>query len=115
MKNNNNKIKIVKAEENHLEFSDGSYIIAYHDRDCCEHNYADFEQIDDLAWDWEFEWPLQFTSDEYGFLFGNPGKMVWVPCYSEQDGYYSSNIDVCYFDATAEICEHYNFECVVGW
>lgn len=111
----NNKIKIVKVEENHLEFSDGSNIIAYHYRDCCEHNYADFKQIDDLSRAWEFEHPILFESANGGFRFGNSNKMVWVPCYSEQDGYYSSDIDVDYFDAEDERCEHYNFECVVGW
>ena len=33
----------------------------------------------------------------FGFRFGNnPQNMVFVPCYSEQSGYYSSDVDIYY-------------------
>lgn len=53
-------MKIVKAEQEYLEFSDGTTITSYHSAQCCEYNYADFSQIDDLAYEWDFENPLSF-------------------------------------------------------
>lgn len=90
------KIKVVRAEEEYLEFSDGSTITSHHDPDCCEYNYADFTQIDDLAREWEFEHPILFEESEYGFRFGNKDKMVFVPCYSNQNGYYSYSVSIYY-------------------
>lgn len=92
------KIKIVRAEQEYLEFSDGSTITSQHDQDCCEYNYADFTAIDDLAREWEFEHPILFEGLEYGFRFGNENKMVFVPCYSEQNGYYSDSVNIYFND-----------------
>ena len=93
-----NKIKIVEVKERELKFSDGSRITSEHMSDICVYNYADFEAIDDLAKEWEFILPLTFErADGYGFRFGNPpDKMVFVPCYSCQNGYYSSPVDIYY-------------------
>lgn len=97
------KIKIVKTERELLKFSDGSYIRSDWAGECCEYNYADFTAIDDLAKDCEFEHPLTFEASKYGFRFGNPpDRMVFVPCYSEQNGYYTYDIDI-----------YYNGECVL--
>jgi hypothetical protein len=90
------KIKVIRAEQEYLEFSDGTTITSEHDADCCEYNYADFTQIDDLAKDWEFEHPILFEESEFGFRFGNKDKMVFVPCYSEQNGYYSYSVEIYY-------------------
>jgi hypothetical protein len=90
------KIKIVHTEEELLKFSDGSEIRSQHYADCCEYNYADFSQIDDIAKEWEFEHPIIFERCEYGFRFGNKNKMVFVPCYSNQSGYYSYSVDIYY-------------------
>lgn len=92
------KIKVVSADPECLEFSDGSTITSRHEADCCEYNYADFSAIDDLAWEWEFEHPILFEESEYGFRFGNKDKMVFVPCYSAQNGYYSYSVDIYYND-----------------
>lgn len=90
------KIKIVKVGEEQLVFSDGVDIYSLHEPDCCEYNYADFSQIDDLAKEWEFEHPIIFEKCDYGFRFGNNNKMVFVPCYSNQNGYYSYSVDIYY-------------------
>ena len=92
------KIKVVRAEQEYLEFSDGSTITSRHEADCCEYNYADFSAIDDLAREWEFEHPILFEESEYGFRFGNKDKMVFVPCYSDQNGFYSDSVDIYYND-----------------
>ena len=46
--------KIINTEDNLIEFSDGTIITCDHDQDCCEYNYADCEQIDDLARGYDF-------------------------------------------------------------
>lgn len=90
-------MKILKAEESYLAFDNGSYIASSHDQECCEHNYADFEAVDDIALNTDFTEPLDFESCEDGFRFGNqPNKMFFVPCYSMQNGWYSRNIKISY-------------------
>ena len=80
-----------------IHFTNGKSITFDHEQDCCEYNYADFEQVDNTSLEYEFTEPLQFENVEgYGFRFGNEGKMVSVPCYSEQNGYYDDTVDIYY-------------------
>ena len=90
------KIKEVTSE--HILFDDGSEITYNYFQDCCEINYADFEQLDTIARNTEFNSDLVFEKvDNNGFRFGNkPNKMFFVPCYSIQNGYYSSAVDIHY-------------------
>lgn len=89
------KIKEITSE--YIKFDNGEGITFEHCQDCCEDNYADFEQLDDIARATEFESPLQFEKvDNAGFRFGNEGRMFFVPCYSDQNGYYSSDLQIYY-------------------
>jgi len=92
-------MKILSISDDCIEFNNCSTITYSHSQDCCEWNYADFKQVDDLALDVEFEEDLDFeVVDDVGFRFGNSdGRMFFVPCYSEQNGYYSNDLDV-YFN-----------------
>lgn len=94
------KIKIAKINVGYIEFDDGTRITYDHDQDCCEDNYADFEQLRDTGIEREtFTTPLTFEkAGEYGFRFGNPGKMYFVPCYSSQNGYYSADVNIYHDD-----------------
>jgi hypothetical protein len=86
--------KIIEIDE-FIKFEDGTVISYYHVRDCCECNYADFLQLDDVAKNTDFDTSnLIFEKCDCGFRFGNAGKMFFVPCYSEQNGYYSSDVDI---------------------
>jgi len=90
-------IKIVSINDKAIEFSDGSRITFDHDQDCCEWNWADFEQLDDLARTYKFQLPLCFEAvDGSGFRFGDNRRMFFVPCYSDQNGYYTDEIDIYY-------------------
>lgn len=91
-------MKIKSIDEVAVVFDNGNKITFFHSADCCEWNYADFPQIDDIARGWDFDENLDFEAvDGYGFRFGNlPNKMVFVPCYSDQNGYYSSDVDIYY-------------------
>jgi hypothetical protein len=91
------RAKIVEVDENLIRFSDGTEITADHERDCCEYNYADCRQLDDIALNTEFDTSnLVFEAiEDLGFRFGNaPNKMFFVPCYSDQNGYYSSDVEI---------------------
>lgn len=94
-------MKIKDINEERILFDNGNTITYSHEQDCFECNYADFLQIDDIARSWDFDENLDFESiEEVGFRFGNlPNKMVFVPCYSEQNGYYSSDIEIYYNDS----------------
>ena len=97
-------MKISEINRDYIKFDNGKLIEYYHRQDCCEDNYADFEAIDDLAKDVDFNENLDFEEDldfeecEYGFRFGNkPNNMFFVPCYSEQkNGYYTMDINIIY-------------------
>lgn len=86
--------KIVEINDE-IKFDDGTVISYDHDRDCCEYNYADFKQLDDIGRNTDFDTSnLIFEEFDYGFRFGNEGKMFYIPCYSIQNGYYSRCVDI---------------------
>ena len=90
-------IKITNITEEAIEFSDGSRITFDHAQDCCEWNWADFSQLDDLARAHNFQRPLCFEAvQNSGFRFGDSRRMFFVPCYSDQNGYYTDEIDIYY-------------------
>lgn len=100
------KIKEVNGE--HILFDNGSEITFDHDQDCCENNFADFEQIEEAAKEFDFAEQLIFEKVEgSGFRFGSVRTyMFFIPCYSEQNGYYSDDIDI-YFNGKTVL----NLEC----
>ena len=91
-------MKIAKIDDSAIVFDNGNTITFDHYQDCCEHNYADFEQLDDIARNANFDCNLDFEAiNGSGFKFGNkPNKMYFVPCYSVQNGYYTNAIDIYY-------------------
>ncbi len=103
-------MKIEEVNSKYILFDNGSRITFDHDQDCCELNYADFEQIEEQAKSCEFDEKLIFEAVENsGFRFGSAGTpMFFIPCYSEQNGYYSGDIDI-YFNGVQAI----RFSCEV--
>lgn len=91
-------MKIKEIQDEQIIFDNGETIGFRHYADCCEWNYADFNQLDDIARNATFTSPLTFEKvEESGFRFGNqPNRMFFVPCYSEQNGYYSSDLTILY-------------------
>ena len=91
------KRRINKITNESILFSDGSMITFDHDQECCEYNYADFNQLDDLARNYTFRGKMFFEAVENsGFKFGDSRRMFFVPCYSDQNGYYTNEIDIYY-------------------
>ena len=99
VKKNSGKAKIEKITDEYILFTNGAKITFDHCQDCCEWNYADFKQLDDIAKKETFSFPLTFEKvNGSGFRFGNmPYKMYFIPCYTEQNGYYTDEIDI-YFN-----------------
>ena len=90
-------MRILEVTNEKILFDNGKAITFYHDQNCCEHNYADFEQLEDMALEYDFESELKFEFvDKSGFRFGDEYRMFFVPCYSEQNGWYSSDIEILY-------------------
>lgn len=93
-------MRIDSVRQEYILFDNGSKITFDHTQDCCEVNYADFECLEPTAWGIDFDVDLVFEKvDESGFRFGNRGGMMFfIPCYSYQNGYYSSDIQIYYND-----------------
>lgn len=94
-------MKIKQVSEDSIEFDNGNTISYTYYQSCCEYNYADFTQIDEnlVDYDYNFNENLEFEEvEDSGFRFGSDGHWIFVPCYSEQNGYYSSDIDIYYND-----------------
>ena len=91
-------MKIIEVSHDGIKFDNEKEITYSHDQDCCEYNYADFEQLDQEAINFDFDEDLIFQGvEDAGFRFGNENRrMFFIPCYSSQNGYYSSDIDVYY-------------------
>ena len=88
---------IIKVTDEAIIFDNGCEITYDHDQDCCEYNWADFSVLtpDVINYDYDFPKNLKFRGvAEAGFKFGCPGHWIFIPCYSDQNGYYSSDIDI---------------------
>lgn len=93
-------MKLKKVYSDQLLFDNGYILETYHRQDCCEHNYPDFSNIADEVGNYGFDETrlcLERVKD-CGFRFGDNKRMFFVPCYSEQNGYYSSDITVRFFN-----------------
>ena len=90
-------MKIIEITDDVIKFDNGNKITYDHEQDCCEWNYADFKQLDTIARIHEFPEMLTFEAvEDCGFRFGEPSSMFFVPCYSEQNGYYTTNLKIYY-------------------
>lgn len=100
-------MKIKNITESNIIFDNGYELEAFHDRDCCEDVYADFSvlqtyNISNITGNTinireiDFEENLNKLVkgiEGQGFnLISKIGENFFVPCYNEQNGYYSSNL-----------------------
>ncbi len=88
--------KISDVSTGWLRFANGVRMTSDFESECCEWNYANFAELDTEALNYDFDTDnLRFEACEYGFRFGDcPERMFFVPCYSEQNGWYSNDVDV---------------------
>ena len=92
-------MKIQQVTDEAIIFDNGNTITFDHEQDCCEYNYADFSILNEnvVNYDYDFKENLKFKAVEgMGFKFGSDGRWIFIPCYSEQNGYYTEEIDIYY-------------------
>lgn len=82
------KFFFTEVKNEMLYLSNGCYIEAIHSPDCCENNYADFDSIKDTTLMGTLFDSVVFDSWEGGIRINGYA----VNCYSEQNGYYSTEI-----------------------
>ena len=92
-------MKIKRVTENEIVFDNGNLITYDHEQECCECNYADFSTLNEsniyYGHDFDTELQFEFIEDE-GFTFGDEIAKIFIPCYSDQNGYYSTEIEILY-------------------
>lgn len=90
------KSRINTINDSLILFDNGTAITFDHSANCCKWNYANFAAVDPEALSYDFDMNhLTFEACDDGFRFGDhPVRMFFVPCYSEQNGYYSVDIDI---------------------
>ena len=102
-------MKVIKSEENILEFDNGLRVIGDGDEDCCAYNYLDFEQLPvgtELSTMTGEEFAKNITLKEDGFAVKDIiGIPKWVQARSSQNGYYSNitNLFLKYKDSKIEL------------
>ena len=88
-----NCMKVIKSEENLLEFDNGLVVIGEGDNDCCAVNYLDFEQLPvgtELPMLTIGEFVDYIALKEDGFAVKDIDAVPkWVQARSNQNGYYS--------------------------
>lgn len=89
-------MRIAYVTEDYIEFDNGNVIDFVHREDCCERNYSDFTQLEQLAFNAEFDEELKFEKTEHGFRFGDSNQMFFIPCYTQQNGCYSPDVKIYY-------------------
>lgn len=92
-------MKVRTIYKNYIIFDNGFSIYFDHVQECYEYNCADFNYLDDTIMDIEFDENLKFEYvDNEGFKFGDDiNGMFFVPCYSYQNGYNTTGLDI-YFN-----------------
>lgn len=98
-------MKIKSWNDDTIFFSDGSTLFYEHYPECCERNWADFSILDTFYNDEEFDSYYIKPIDDAGFLLCmvidkeslfdlDFHKKIFIPCYSDQNGYYSNMLTI---------------------
>ena len=91
-------MKVIKSEENLLEFDNGLIVSGDGDVDCCAYNYIDFEQFT-VGREFKTMTAGEFidavTIKEDGFSLKDTSEIpAWAQARSQQNGYYSNMADL---------------------
>ncbi len=85
-------MKLTKYSHEGLLFDNGTRIFDFHNQDCCESVYADWDQLKDTDV-LSHDFPERITVDG---VDGSGIKIdgYFIPCYNNQNGYYGSDLEV---------------------
>ena len=111
-------MKITHIGEDVIMFDNGKTLQTFHDQDCCEHVYADFENMQVMG-EREKNYvnarDLDFFEDvldsvvpikDLGFyLVTKQGICILVSCYNIQNGYYNTDLTLIYDGKEKDITE----------
>lgn len=100
-------MKVILSEEGTLEFDNGLVLESRHEQNCCEINYLDFEQLPvgtELPTMTAKEFAKAIKIGDDGFSIKDiDGIPKWVQARSEQNGFYSSGVNLIIMDDVDEI------------
>ncbi len=118
-------MKITKVDKSGIEFDNGLKLTVYHEYECCENVYADFSHIQVLTKVGRNKFDittLNFHKDILNFITLEKGVgfsinslegiQLFVSCYSIQNGYYSTALELRYNNRVLDIescvnCQHH--------
>lgn len=106
------KVYIIKAEEELLTLNNGYTITSEHYADCCEYNYIDFSAVYDTILMHGFNY-LHIETKKG--LLGIRINQEFIPAYSLQNGYYTDLVGLIIRDSEGEVVlrVNQNIECEV--
>ena len=101
-------MKVIDSGEGYLEFNNGLILESFYSQDCCERNYLDFEEGLPVGTELptmnavEFQKAIKIKEDGFSVkdIHGVP---KWIQARSDQNGYYSSGVNLSIRDDTQEI------------
>lgn len=114
-------MKIKEIDEKNIIFDNGYKLEYYHEQDCCEMVYADFEvlknynvstktgkniKIEEIDFS-ENLGEIAVGVEKMGFnMISKIGEKFFIPCYNEQNECYSSDLElILYKEKTKEIMD----------
>lgn len=114
-------MKIKEINEKNIIFDNGYKLEYYHEQDCCEMVYADFEvlksynvstktgkniKIEEIDFSENLK-EIAVGVEKMGFnMISKIGEKFFIPCYNDQNGYYSSDLElILYKEKTKEIMD----------
>lgn len=102
-------MKIKEINDDYILFDNRYKLRAYHEQDCCENVYADFEilkdynvstktgksiKIQEIDFEESLEQLIQGIEGQGFNMVSKIEEKFFVPCYNSQNGYYSSNLEL---------------------
>lgn len=106
--------KIIKIDGG-FQFDNGMRLESYHSQDCCESHYLEFNYVnmsDVEGLEFDLSSDSFFNKIEgYGIeLIPVSGFSVKIPGYGENNGYYSSSLDLVLMDSNGKTIKTYDIE-----
>lgn len=92
-----NKIKVIKINQDSIEFNDGTILSSYHNQDCCEDHSLSMDDLtladfDDLEFDLS-KGNFFKKIEDYGIeLIPIKGWPIRIPGHGANNGYYCSDL-----------------------